>query len=481
MDFALKIMDSVLKMMQGDQIIEILYAFDERQDGSVDYRYMCVGLTQLGVDVKNPRLQQLLSRFIEGGGSRRVVAYREAVRAIGEQVAQAAEEATISGAVGAATRDRAVAGMPAGFPRDSFAAPGGDAAGGGPGPGYASLSREVTGIFEEWQQLLKAHLKECMDNMDVVLAHSAAKQRVQTMESQLQTARAEAGRSGSQPGGSQDGPSRATLQLSNAEEQYVAAQAESRACAQEKDRHFGDPNTFEQRVLDVERILASGRRKLAAANNGADRQASQLLETKAGLSQVLEELAVKEEELLTAKQRLRRMVQSFVDEVPSAELPGLSVTGQGQGGAVGPHHSAAKPRPPPGHSPGGLASVAASRDTGAGVSVQALALSVAGAPAPTPAPTSPKDDAFQTIGAASSKQQAAADVSRAARLSKHASAAPEAVPPTPPPRRFEPEPEPELKLAPTPGSRGMNWPWERIPDADGAYYYNNDSAGSDLH
>jgi hypothetical protein len=322
---------------QGAQIVEILLAFDDRPEmpGTVDYREFAVGLSQLGLDCKAPRLQQLLGRFIEGSGSRRRVAYREAIGAIGAQAAQAAED--IAEADGAASEQSAAArarARAAGVDMRAAAVEADAAAAGVSGAATGAtagsgVSVAVKSVFAELEDFLKLQIQECVDNSDVVVTHAAAKQRVQTIEAQLQAASADLARERERDPQLQAQTSAAGLELwrqvAYLEEQHAAAQAECRACAQQKDRHFGDPGAFQQKPLDVERMLIAGRRKLADATTLADQQTAVLAQTKAGLKQVLEELALKEDELLTAKQRLRRMVQSFVDEVPSADLPSLTI------------------------------------------------------------------------------------------------------------------------------------------------------------
>jgi hypothetical protein len=258
------------------------------------------------------------------------------------------------------------------------------------------------------------------------------------------------------------------------EEQHTAAQAECRACAQQKDRHFGDPNVFQQKCLDVEAMLVSGRRKLADVTTKVDQQASLLVQTKAGLNEVLDELNLKEQELVTAKQRLRRMAQQIVDDLPSLTI-------RPAGAVVDDTYSAARAqvtrqRPIPPQRPHLSAVAAAAAGSAAAPAPQRLDADAWVRQAISASPTSSADggtgdfreDAELTISQQAREQQAKAEAARARRQqSKPASHASEDVPPT---HRtslrswseLEPEPEPETN----PSSQ-----WEVLTDDAGETYY----------
>ena len=459
---------------QGPQIVEILAAFDDRPElpGTVDYREFVVGMSQLDLDCKAPRVHTLLSRFTKGSGSRRRVAYREAISAIGAQAAQAAEDVAAAADAGrekstwARSRAAAAVGndLRVGLAMEEATS----------GFSGASVSSEVKGIFAEFEAFLKRQLQECVDNCDVVVAHADAKSRVQKFETQLHAARADLERERERDAQSQmpsqpESQACAGLrrQIVYYEEQHSASQAECSACAQQKDRHFGDPNVFQQKCLDVEGMLVSGRRKLADVTTKVDQQANLLAQTKAGLHEVLDELKLKEQELVTAKQRLRRMAQQIVDDLPSLTI-------RPAGAVVEDAHSstrtqaAARQQPVPPERP-------------QRVDADAWALHSRSTGSPTGSAeggTSPfREDANLTISQRARDQQAKAEAARARRTqSKTESYASESVPPTRPASlrpRLEPEPEPEPGRSQAGYGTNLHSEWEALTDDAGETSYYN--------
>ena len=154
---------------QGADIVAILDAYDERRDGTVDYRYFTVGLSQLVPNCKVPRLAQVLARYTEGSsGGRQRVLYEQAVAALGECAEQAAEEASLS---------RSGLGL-------TLASVGATAPPPAPSGGR-SVAADVKKIFAEWQEFLKGQLAESMANYDVVVAHAKSAQRVAQLDQAL--------------------------------------------------------------------------------------------------------------------------------------------------------------------------------------------------------------------------------------------------------------------------------------------------------
>ena len=154
---------------QGADIVAILDAYDERRDGTVDYRYFTVGLSQLVPNCKVPRLAQVLARYTEGSsGGRQRVLYEQAVAALGECAEQAAEEASLSRSGLGLTL--ASVGATAPPPASS---------------GGRSVAPDIKKIFAEWQEFLKGQLAESMANYDVVVAHAKSAQRVTQLDQAL--------------------------------------------------------------------------------------------------------------------------------------------------------------------------------------------------------------------------------------------------------------------------------------------------------